>query len=131
MAAVSPARGRGHGPVRLEYLAAVVQQTGEAGPAFASRSRPRGRRSTRPRRTCFRSRWPSPAADDTGPIERNDDRSQQIMAELRKPISMSFNEETPLEDVFKYSAASTKSPAFPDGLPIYVDPIGLRKPRRR
>ena len=38
---------------------------------------------------------------------------------------MSFKEETPLEDVLKYVKPSTKGPAFPDGIPIYVDPIGL------
>ena len=38
---------------------------------------------------------------------------------------MPFPNETPLEDVIKYIRASTKSPAFPDGIPIYVDPLGL------
>ena len=30
-----------------------------------------------------------------------------------KPLSMSFNEETPLEDVFKYVKQSTKQPGVP------------------
>ena len=40
---------------------------------------------------------------------------------------MSFHEDTPLEDVLKYVKQVTKAPPFPDGIPIYVDPIGLQE----
>ena len=40
---------------------------------------------------------------------------------------MHFPNETPLEDVIKYVRTSTTSPAFPDGIPIYVDPLGLQE----
>ena len=60
-----------------------------------------------------------------GPVDANDDRSQKVLAELGKPLLMSFKEETPLEDVLKYIKQSTTGAAFPNGLPLYVDPIGL------
>ena len=40
---------------------------------------------------------------------------------------MSFENETPLEDVLKYVKQAHQGPAFPDGIPIYVDPIGLQE----
>jgi hypothetical protein len=41
---------------------------------------------------------------------------------------MAFPNEIPLEDVLKYIRASTAEKAdFPDGLPIYLDPIGLQE----
>ena len=36
---------------------------------------------------------------------------------------MSFNEETPLEDVLKYIKQATTTATY-SGIPIYVDPIG-------
>jgi hypothetical protein len=53
-----------------------------------------------------------------------DDKTKRILEKLDEPISMSFNEETPLEDVLKYIKAATAS-ATSGGIPIYVDPIGL------
>ncbi len=49
-----------------------------------------------------------------------------IRAQLALPISMPFPNETPLEDVIKYIQTATSSPALPQGIPIYVDPLGLR-----
>jgi RNA polymerase sigma factor (sigma-70 family) len=46
---------------------------------------------------------------------------------LVKPIPMSFAKETPLEDVLKYIKKESSSPALPSGLPIYVDPNGLKE----
>ena len=52
--------------------------------------------------------------------------TRTILSKLEEPISMSFNEETPLDDVLKYIKLATKTPSFP-GIPIYVDPIGLQE----
>jgi hypothetical protein len=52
-------------------------------------------------------------------------RTLAILAELEKPISMKFSQETPLGDVTAYLRGATKGAAFPGGLPIYVDPQGL------
>lgn len=49
-----------------------------------------------------------------------------ILADLEKPISMKFPDDTPLADVISYLRETTKSAAFPEGLPIYVDPQGLQ-----
>ena len=46
---------------------------------------------------------------------------------LDHPITMSFLEETPLEDVLKYIKQATVSPDFKNGIPIYVDPVGLQE----
>jgi hypothetical protein len=39
-------------------------------------------------------------------------------------VSMSFANETPLEDVLKYIKSATQGPKD-NGIPIYVDPVGL------
>lgn len=54
-----------------------------------------------------------------------DARTRRIWAELDKPIAMPFASETPVEDVLKYINSATQGPGLPDGLPIYVDPMGL------
>jgi hypothetical protein len=66
-----------------------------------------------------------PGGGYMGPIDARDDRSQRIVTELAKPLSMSFQEDTPLQDILKYLKHATKGAAFPDGLPLYVDPMGL------
>lgn len=52
-------------------------------------------------------------------------RAARIWEAMTRPISMPFAEETPLEDVLRYIKQATTSPTLPEGLPIYVDPIGL------
>src|SRR6202042_3036188 len=52
------------------------------------------------------------------------DKSKNILAALEEPISMSFANETPLEDVLKYIKAATQGPNY-TGIQIYVDPAGL------
>ena len=42
---------------------------------------------------------------------------------------MSFANETPLDDVLKYIKQATTTPTF-TGIPIYVDPIGLKDAKR-
>jgi len=58
------------------------------------------------------------AIRDTNP------KSRMIRKKLEEPISMSFHEATPLEDVIKYIKQATTSQTY-GGLPIYVDPNGL------
>ena len=53
-----------------------------------------------------------------------DEKTKRIIEKLDEPISMSFNEETPLEDVLKYIKQATTTATY-QGIPIYVDPIGL------
>jgi hypothetical protein len=57
-----------------------------------------------------------------------EDRSlaQSTPARLEMPISMSFANETPLEDVLKYIKSATQGPND-TGIPIYVDPLGLNE----
>jgi hypothetical protein len=112
--------------VRLEYLAAVVQQTGETWPGVAvtlSTARP-SLEAAPP--DLLPLKMALPQGFDTSPIEAKDEASQRIAAELGKTLTMSFPQETPLEDVLKYIKSNTMSGAFPDGIPIYVDPIGLQ-----
>jgi RNA polymerase sigma factor (sigma-70 family) len=51
-------------------------------------------------------------------------RDAVIQKKLDEPISMSFNNPTPLDDILKYLKQATTSPTFA-GVPIYVDPKGL------
>jgi hypothetical protein len=57
-------------------------------------------------------------------------RTKAALAQLDEPISMSFANETPLEDVVKYLTQATTTPNSP-GIPIVVDAIGLEQTRRK
>jgi hypothetical protein len=59
-------------------------------------------------------------------VRGKDPKSRIILAHLEEPVSMSFAEHTPLEDVLKYVKQATTSPTYA-GIPIYVDPIGLQE----
>ena len=61
----------------------------------------------------------------TGPTGR-EIRNRFILARLDEPVSMSFANETPLEDVLKYIKAATTGPND-SGFPIYVDPVALNE----
>ena len=82
--------GADNAPVRLEYLAAVVQQTGEDWPAVRvtlSTARPSldaAPPELLPLTMAIADRG------DSGPLEAKDDRSQKIAAELGKLIDMQF-----------------------------------------
>jgi hypothetical protein len=56
----------------------------------------------------------------------SDAASQALLQKLEVPISMSFANETPLEDVLKYIKSATQGPND-TGIPIYVDPVGLNE----
>jgi RNA polymerase sigma factor (sigma-70 family) len=64
------------------------------------------------------------AAGDDGTTK--DPKSQVILAKLEEPVSMSFHEETSLEDVLKYIKQITTTEKYA-GIPIYVDPVGLQE----
>ncbi len=55
-----------------------------------------------------------------------DPKTKQIIAKLDDPLAMNFPNETPLEDVLKYVKQATQTPED-NGIPIYVDPIGLQE----
>jgi hypothetical protein len=55
-----------------------------------------------------------------------DDKTKALLAKLEEPVAMSFNEETPLEDVLKYVKQATTTATY-QGIQIYVDPIGLNE----
>ncbi len=48
-----------------------------------------------------------------------------IRETLGKPLDMPFRSDTPLEDILKYLKTASEVADFPDGLPVYVDPVGL------
>jgi hypothetical protein len=56
----------------------------------------------------------------------SDPKSKAILKKLDEPISMSFAEPTPLEDVLRYIKQATTT-ATSSGIPIYVDPKGLKE----
>jgi hypothetical protein len=63
----------------------------------------------------------------TGSGPGKDPQSRRILAKLEEPLTMSFANETPLEDVLKYIKEATKSSELPNGIAIYIDPIGLQE----
>jgi hypothetical protein len=52
-------------------------------------------------------------------------KSKEIFKKLEEPISMSFANETPLDDVLKYIKQASTTKTY-SGIPIYVDPKGLK-----
>ena len=52
-------------------------------------------------------------------------RDLALYEALEKAVPMRFAKETPVEDVLKYIKQESRTPALPNGLPIYVDPEGL------
>ena len=64
---------------------------------------------------------------ESSSLEAQDPKTIRIQAELGKQISMPFANETPLEDVIKYIKTATTGPGLENGIPIYVDPIGLQE----
>ncbi len=61
------------------------------------------------------------------PESEDEDRDKLIQKILNKPISMPFATETPLEEVLKYIKTATADATMPQGLPIYVDPVGMQE----
>jgi RNA polymerase sigma factor (sigma-70 family) len=55
-----------------------------------------------------------------------DSQSKVILKKLEEPISMSFADSTPFEDVLKYVRQATTTQTYA-GIPIFVDPKGLEE----
>jgi hypothetical protein len=52
----------------------------------------------------------------------------KVWLKLQEKVAMQFPNDTPLEDVLKYIQASTTDKVnFPEGIPIYVNPVGLQE----
>ena len=58
-------------------------------------------------------------------LDARDPKTTRILAELDKPVSMPFANETPFEEVIKYIKTATTGNGLDSGIPIYVDPVGL------
>ena len=114
--------------VRLESLAAVVQQTGETWPDVKLTLS-----TARPSLDAAPPDLLPLKMDISGTGSRRefssnqDEQSRRINAELAKPVEMAFPNETPLSEIIRYIRQSTSSPAFPGGIPIYIDPQGLQE----
>jgi RNA polymerase sigma factor (sigma-70 family) len=98
----------------------VAQQSGTGTKAQATGSVAAG---------ASRSQEPTTAPGKTGdraqPIDP-ERRTRQILEKLEEPLSMSFANETPLDDFLKYIKQATTDAHFP-GIPIYVDPVGMQE----
>jgi RNA polymerase sigma factor (sigma-70 family) len=93
----------------------IVGEPGEPQPAYAKSVTTGGRSAL--------------MLSSTEAVQDNDPRTLKIYEQLNEPISMSFANETPLDDVLKYIKQATTSPKY-NGIPIYVDPIGLQNAER-
>jgi len=72
---------------------------------------------------------PAELAPAPGSKPSKDARSLAVLAKLEETVSMSFPNETPLEDVLKYIKQATQG-SNDAGIPIYVDPLGLQEADR-
>lgn len=68
-------------------------------------------------------------SDPDGQDPDGDLRSRAILEKLEQPVTMSFANETPLEDVLKYIQSATAG-ANDSRIPIYVDPVGLQQAQK-
>lgn len=55
----------------------------------------------------------------------SDSRTAAINAALDRPMDLPFAQPTPFDAIVKHIQESTKSTELPNGVPIYIDPIGL------
>jgi hypothetical protein len=108
----------GVGVMARQNAGAKNQETLPALKALAVNAEPETSAPTSPENVA------TPKANPDG--RAKDPKSQQILAKLDEPVSMSFNAETPLEDVLKYVRQATTSKTY-SGIPIYVDPLGLQE----
>jgi hypothetical protein len=70
--------------------------------------------------------WLPRVAEGIGVSSKVEAANARILKALDEPISMSFAMETPLDDVLKYIRTKTRGEGG-NGIPIYVDPIGLQE----
>ena len=68
-----------------------------------------------------------PGGNVAGREPGKDARSLAILKKLDDALVLNFPNDTPLEDVLKYLRENTKSAEFPNGVPIYVNPVGLQE----
>jgi hypothetical protein len=54
-------------------------------------------------------------------------RTRLVIGKLDDRVPMKFPDETALDDILKHIKQSTTSSEFPNGIPIYVDPLGLQE----
>jgi RNA polymerase sigma factor (sigma-70 family) len=66
-------------------------------------------------------------AERGGPSAFDDKKQAAIIEKLNQPLSMPFANETTLQDVIKYIKSATISPVLPEGIPVYIDPVGLQE----
>jgi RNA polymerase sigma factor (sigma-70 family) len=59
--------------------------------------------------------------------QAKDPKSQIILKKLDDLVPVKFGDETALEDFLKHIKEATKSVAMAQGIPIYVDPLGLQE----
>ncbi len=119
--------GADNAPVRLEYLAAVSQVSGESWTDVEiTLSNAKPSLDAAPPE-FLPLKMAVAKVVDKSPTDDNSEQSKAILAALNAPLTMAFPNETPLEDVVKYIKQNTVSATFKSGLPIYVDPIGLQE----
>ena len=70
---------------------------------------------------------PGEAKNVDEPAAEGQELADRVMNQLERPIALPFESETPLSDVVQYLKSATQSPELPAGIPIYVDPIGLKE----
>jgi RNA polymerase sigma factor (sigma-70 family) len=108
------------------YVAEAELELAMAQATRAEEPKSPGRSSAPPAKDAERE----PRSEEAGGLDGSDNgdpQSQRILKKLDDRITMAFHDETPLEDVLKYIKETTISPEFKNGIPIYVDPVGMQE----
>jgi RNA polymerase sigma factor (sigma-70 family) len=87
---------------------------------------PVDRTAVRPERAAILEEPRPESGTGSGDGRGKDPQSRRILAKLAEPVMMNFPKDTPLDEVLKHVRTATRSSEFPTGLPIYIDPAGLK-----
>jgi hypothetical protein len=75
------------------------------------------------------SKAPAVTPGGLRPADAISPQTKAILATLAESIPMEYANETPLDDVLKDITQATTTPSF-EGIPIFVDPLGLQEAKR-
>jgi len=70
---------------------------------------------------------PEPGTRGSVNADPNNPRTQAVLDSLDQIVSMPFSNDTPLVDCLDYLQDATANTEFLDGLPFYLDPVGLEE----
>jgi RNA polymerase sigma factor (sigma-70 family) len=114
--------------VALIELRALNEQLSGMSPAPQGPPAPAGADGASPAAWLKRMRGHKTIYSENSDDEANPEdeaKTRAVLEALKKPVPIPFANDSPLETVIGYVRDQTQSRELPDGIPIYVDPVGL------